>query len=453
MKENDNNYTHSQWSSRFVFIMAATGFAVGLGNIWRFPYIAGEYGGGAFVLLYIFFIVLMGLPAMMSEIMLGRLGKHNTIDTFTRFRSEYGTGSFWKIIGLMGIITGILILSFYSVIAGWVLSYISYSVEGVFENQSVEGIANIFDELTANPGRMILWHTLFMIITAAVFMRNINAGVGRVVSYFMPLLLLLIIAMMIYNAYEADMGQAIHFLFRFSWDDFSVEMVIVALGHAFFSLGIGMGAAMIYGSYLPNRVPLLSTTAIIATADTLVAIFASLMIFPILFSFGLEPAGGPGLIFKTLPIAFSQMPGGDLIGFTFFVLLFIAAWTSAFSLLEPFVAWLIEHTRWTRGQAAAIAAGLIWLLGFATVFSFNIWQEFKLGGMTLFDLVEKFTANITLPLGGLLIALFAGWFLPAVASKAQLNLGSELYYRIWRWSVRYFCPILILTIMIASWIT
>ena len=453
MQANDNHYVHSQWGSRFVFIMAVTGSAVGLGNIWRFPYITGEYGGGAFVLLYIFFVFAMGLPVMLSEIMLGRLGKRNTIDTFTRFSSEYGTSSLWKVIGLMGIITGVLILSFYSVIAGWLVFYVLNSAQGIFEHQSAEGVAGIFDELIESPGRMILWHSLFMLITAVVFVRNINAGIGRVVSYFMPLLLLLIIAIIIYNSYSADMGQAVRFLFEFRWDNVSPEVVMVALGQAFFSLSLGMGAVMIYGSYLPKQVPLLSTTATIAVADTLVAILAGLMIFPILFSFGLEPAAGPGLIFKTLPMAFLQMPGGSLVGLTFFVLLFIAAWTSALSLLEPAVAWLTVRTRWTRGKAAAIVAGLIWLLGFATVFSFNIWQEVKLGGMTPFDLLDKFTTNITLPLGGLLIVLFAGWFLPAVASKEQFNLSSDLYYRIWQWSTRYFCPIFILAIMIANWMS
>ena len=453
MQADNNHYIHSQWGSRFIFIMAVTGSAVGLGNIWRFPYVAGESGGGAFVLLYIFFVLAMGLPVMLSEVMLGRLGKNNTIDIFKSFSSKYGTSSLWKIIGLMGIITGVLILSFYSVIAGWLVFYILNSAQGAFENQSVEGIAGIFDELTSNPGRMILWHSLFMLITAVVFIRNINAGIGKVVSYFMPLLLMLIIAIIIYNSYNAEMGQALRFLFEFRWDNVSPEVVMVALGQAFFSLSIGMGAVMIYGSYLPNRVPLLSTTATIVVADTLVAILAGLMIFPILFSFSLEPAAGPGLIFQTLPIAFSQMPGGNLVGFIFFALLFIAAWTSALSLLEPAVAWLIKNTRWTRGQAAAIAASLIWLMGFATVFSFNIWQEVKLAGMTPFDLLDTLTTNITLPLGGLLIILFVGWFLPITASKAQFGLSSELYYRVWRWSARYFCPILILAIMIAKWMS
>ena len=451
MQISDNHYTHSQWGSRFVFIMAVTGSAVGLGNVWRFPYITGEYGGGAFVLLYIFFVLAMGLPVMLSEVMLGRLGKHNTIDVFSRFRKEYGTSALWKVIGLMGIITGILILSFYSVIAGWLVFYMINSVAGTFDYQSAEGISSIFDGLIADPGRMILWHSLFMIITAVVFVRNINAGIGRVVSYFMPLLLLLIIAIIVYNFYNADMRQAARFLFEFRWEDIRPDMIMVALGQAFFSLSIGMGAVMIYGSYLPDKVPLLSTTTTIVIADTLIAILAGLMIFPILFSFELEPAAGPGLIFKTLPIAFSQMAGGNLVGLTFFVLLFIAAWTSALSLLEPAVAWLTEHTRLTRGKAAAIVAGLIWLLGFATVFSFNIWQEVKLWGMTPFDLLDKFTTNITLPLGGLLMILFAGWFLPAMASKEQFS--SDLYYRIWKWSVRYFCPILILAIIIANWMS
>ena len=450
MMISNNYYTHSQWASRLVFIMAVTGSAVGLGNIWRFPYITGEYGGGAFVVLYIFFVLVMGLPVMLSEVMLGRLGKRNTVDTFSRFHREYGASPIWKVIGLMGIITGVLILSFYSVIAGWLVIYIFHSATGTFESQSVEGFSNLFNMLLADPKQMILYHGLFMLITAIVCMRNINAGIGKVVYYFMPLLLILIIGIIIYNFYNADMGQAVRFLFLFRWQDMQPDVILVALGQAFFSLSLGMGAVMIYGSYLSDSEPLLATTSTIVVIDTLVAILACLMIFPILFAFNLEPAAGPGLIFKTLPIAFSQMPGGALFGFIFFVLLFIVAWTSAFSLLEPAVAWLTEHTRWTRSMAAAIAALVIWLLGFATVFSFNIWQEVKLWEMTPFNLIDNLTSNITLPLGGLLIVLFAGWVLPATASKKQFGLSSDTYYQIWRWSARYFCPILIMAILIAN---
>ena len=452
MANDNNHYIHSQWGSRFVFIMAVTGSAVGLGNVWRFPYITGEYGGGAFILLYIFFVIAMGLPVILSEVMIGRLGKHNTIDSFSRFHKQYGTSPIWKVIGLMGIITGVLILSFYSVIAGWLIFYMLNSAAGTFDYQSAEGIANIFDELIADPGDMILWHSLFMLITALVFTRNINAGIGRVVAFTMPVLMLLIVAIIIYNVYNTDMKQAVRFLFEFRWDDLHPNMVMVALAHSFFSLSIGMGAVMIYGSYLPDKVPLLSTTATIVISDTLVAILSCLMIFPILFSFDLDLASGPGLIFKTLPIAFSQMPGGDIIGLIFFVLLFIAAWTSALSLLEPGVAWLVERTAWTRSRAAAIIAGLAWLLGFATVFSFNIWQEIKLWGMTPFDLIDKFTSHITLPLGGLLIILFAAWLLPTTASRQQFDLRSHMYHRIWHWGARYFCPILLLAIMIANWV-
>ena len=445
-------YKHSQWGSRFVFIMAVTGSAVGLGNVWRFPYITEEYGGGAFILLYIFFVVLMGLPVMLSEIMLGRLGRHNTIDSFARFAREYGTHPAWKIIGLMGIVTGVLILSFYSVIAGWLVFYMFSSAGGIFEGQTAAGIAAIFDALVADPQRMILWHSLFMLVTAIVFTRNINAGIGRVVAFSMPLLVVLILTIIVYNVYNADMQQAVRFLFAFSLDNISDEMVMTALSQAFFSLSIGMGAVMIYGSYLPSKVPLVSTTSTIVAADTLVAIFSCLMIFPILFAFELTSAQGPGLIFQTLPIAFSQMPAGNWIGFAFFVLLFVAAWTSALSLLEPGVAWVVERTGWTRAQAAALVASLSWLLGIATVFSFNIWQEVKLWGKNPFELIDGFTAYITMPLGGLLIILFAGWCLPAMISQRQFNLKSHLYHRVWWLSVRYFCPLLLLVIVISSWL-
>ena len=448
----NNHYAHSQWGSRFVFIMAVTGSAVGLGNVWRFPYITGEHGGGAFILLYIFFVIALGLPVILSEIMLGRLGKHNTIDSFIQFRTRYGTSSAWKIIGLLGIITGILILSFYSVIAGWLVFYMINSAAGSFNNLSAPDISNIFDELVADPYRMILWHSVFMAVAALVFTKNINAGIGRVVAVFMPLLLLLIIAIIVYNFYNADIERAVVFLFGFEWDSLNINMIKFALAHAFFSLSIGMGAVMIYGSYLPDKVPLLSTTTTIVIADTLVAILACLMIFPILFSFNLDLAEGPGLIFKTLPIAFAQMPGGAIIGLIFFVLLFIAAWTSALSLLEPGVAYLVERNDWTRAKAATIIATATWLLGLATVFSFNIWQEVKLWGLTPFALIDRLTSHITLPLGGLLIILFVGWVLPATISKQQFNLQTHGYHRIWWLGVRYFCPLLLLAIMIAGWI-
>ena len=451
MTVDNNHYIHSQWGSRFVFIMAVTGSAVGLGNVWRFPYITGEHGGGAFVLLYLFFVVALGLPVIMSEIMLGRLGKHNTIDSFNKFRTQYRTSSAWKIIGLMGIITGILILSFYSVIAGWLVFYMSTSVTDTFNHLSASGSSNIFDELIADPKRMILWHSIFMVITALVFTQNINAGIGRVVAVSMPLLLLLIISIIVYNFYNTDIKPALFFLFEFKWDDLHIDMVMVAMAQAFFSLSIGMGAIMIYGSYLPDKIPLLSTTATIVVADTVVAILSCLMIFPILFSVGLDMAEGPGLIFKTLPIAFAQMPGGNFISFAFFALLFLAAWTSALSLLEPGVAWLVERTGWTRGKAAAIIATVTWFLGLATIFSFNIWQEVKLWGKTPFALIDGLTSYITMPLGGLLIILFAGWVLPRMVSKQQFALKSDVYYLMWYWSVRYFCPLLLLAIMIASW--
>lgn len=446
----DNNYMHSQWASRLVFITAVIGSAVGLGNIWKFPYMAGEQGGAPFILIYLVFVFLMGLPVMASEIMLGRHGKRSTVGTFVRFGREYGTHPGWKIIGVMGIITGILILSFYSVIAGWLIFYIFNSASSAFDNLTAQAVSNIFDDFIKDPESLILWHTVFMLVTAVVFVRDINAGIGKVVSYCMPLLFFLMIAIVIYNIYYFEMAKALNFMFAFDWDKVKSDTVLVALSHAFFSLSIGMGAVMIYGSYLSDRVSLLGTTSIIVISDTLVAIVAGLMIFPILFSFGFEPSQGVGLIFKTLPIAFSQMPGGVVIASLFFFLLFIAAWTSALSLVEPALAWLIERTGWTRAKGVVFVAGCAWLLGLATVFSFNIWEEVKLMGKTPFDWIESLTADIMLPLGGLLIIVFAGWVLPNAVNAAELRIKKDFAYRVWRASTRYFCPVVLFIILLVG---
>ena len=445
-----NNYIHSQWSSRFVFLMAVIGSAVGLGNIWRFPYIVGENGGASFILIYLAFVFLMGLPVMASEIMLGRHGKRSTVGIFTRFSREYGTHSGWKVIGVLGVITGVLILSFYSVVAGWITFYIYASATSTFDNLTTQAISNIFDEFVGNPERLILWHTIFMAITAVVFIRDINAGIGKVVSYFIPMLFFLMIGIVLYNVYYFDMSAALDFMFVFDWQKVTAQTVVVALSHAFFSLSIGMGAVMVYGSYLSDKVPLVSTASMIVISDTLVALVAALMIFPILFSFNLETGQGAGLIFKTLPIAFAQMPGGIAVAILFFVLLFIAAWTSSLSLVEPALAWIVERSGWTRAKAVVLVAGLAWLLGLVTVFSFNIWAELKIKGKTPFGLIDSLASNIMLPLGGLLIIIFAGWVLPNAASMAELKLKRDFVYRTWRIVVRYFCPIVLFIILLVG---
>jgi NSS family neurotransmitter:Na+ symporter len=439
---------HGQWSSKFVFILAATGSAVGLGNIWKFPYITGDNGGGAFVLVYLLCIALIGIPIMMAEVMLGRRGRQSPINTMATLAREAGASPFWKWIGWMGVIAGFLILSYYSVIAGWALAYVFRAAGGAFTGVGGEEVQRMFTRLVSDPERLLAWHTIFMVMTTLVVARGVRGGLEKAVRILMPMLFVILVILVGYAMNTGYFQQGLQFLFRPDFSRLSADGVLVAMGHAFFTLSLGMGAIMVYGSYLPEKTSIAGTTLIIALLDTLVALLAAMAIFPIVFANGLEPGVGPGLIFQTMPIAFGQMPGGILFGTLFFVLLVFAAWTSAISLIEPAVAWLVENHGFRRLTAAVLVGLLSWLLGLLTVFSFNLWEDVTPLGFlevfrdkTFFGLFDYLTANIMLPLGGLLIAIFAGWVLKREHSVDELRLGDGLLYRGWYFLIRYLTPL------------
>jgi len=432
---------HGQWSSRWAFIMAATGSAVGLGNIWRFPYLTGEYGGGAFVLMYIGCVLLVGIPIMMSEVLLGRRGRQSPINTMASLAEEEGLTSGWRYLGWMGVVAGFLILSFYSVVAGWTLEYIFQAGSGNFLTATDEEIGEIFDSLLRNPGQLMAMHTLFMALTVIVVAMGVQSGLERAVKFLMPALFILLLLMVGYAMSTDGFEEGVYYLFYPDWSKLSGEGFLAALGQAFFSLSLGMGAIMVYGSYLPDDASIANTSVTIALADTLVAIMAGLAIFPLVFAYGLETGSGPGLIFVTLPIAFGQMPYGQIFGTGFFILLLFAAWTSSISLLEPAVAWLVENRGISRARSAAIAGLIAWVLGIGSVLSFNLWQDYRLFDKTYFEIMEYVTSNIMLPLGGLLIAVFTAWLMSRKAVIEELGLGEGLIFRTWLFVVRYVAPI------------
>ncbi len=434
-----NQHVRSQWSSQMVFILAATGSAVGLGNIWKFPYIAGQYGGGAFILVYLIAVLII-LPIMTSEIMLGRRGCGSPVHAMGRLSSDFGLHRSWRGIGLMGVIAGLVILSYYSVIAGWTLAYFFRTGAGVFEQATVDGVAHIFGDLTGSAEKLLAWHTIFMVITAGVMGWGIKHGVERVVKYMMPLLFVLLIGLLVYAAMRGAFADALTYMFVFDFSKLTGAGVLAAMGQAFFSLSLGLGAIMAYGSYLPAHIPIVRTTFAIATMDVLVAIAAGLVIFSLVFQHGLEPGEGPGLVFQTLPLLFGNLPGGGVLGGVFFFLLFVAAWTSAVSLVEPGLSWLTDSGVCGRGTAACIIGGIAWLLGLGTVFSFSDAANWSVFGRTVFDLLDYLAANILLPLGGLLIAVFAGWKLPAFVLREELNIEHPGFYRLWRFMLRYLSP-------------
>jgi NSS family neurotransmitter:Na+ symporter len=430
---------HGEWSSRFAYILAATGSAVGLGNIWKFPYITGENGGGAFVLVYLGCVIVIGIPIMMAETLMGRRGRQSPINTLTTLSAEAGANKNWHLLGWMGVIAGILILSYYSVIAGWAIAYVFKAVFGGFSSDSVV-IKQVFDDLIASPKQLVFWHTIFMIATMSVVMRGVRGGLEKAVQFLMPALLVILIVLV---AYAMSTGESyfkgLHFLFSPDFSEIDSDAVLTAMGHAFFTLGLGMGAIMVYGSYLPSGVSIVKTSLYIAGADTIVALLAGIAIFPLVFANGLEPGSGPGLIFQTLPIAFGNMTGGWLFGVLFFVLLVFAALTSSISLVEPVVAWMVENKGFSRVKASVISGFIIWLLGVSVAFSFNIWSEFKLFDKTIFDFLDYLTANLMLPIGGFCIAVYAGWVMQKKHVKEELDIP-EQQFKIWRFLACYVAP-------------
>ena len=441
---------HGQWSSRWAFILAATGSAVGLGNIWRFPYLTGENGGGAFVLVYLLCVVLVGIPILMAEILIGRRGRQSPINTMDALAKEEGLSRHWHLLGWMGVLAGFIILSYYSVIAGWTLAYIFRTGAGLFVDADAALSKQIFTDLISDPEKLLAWHTAFVLMTVIVVSRGVKNGLEQAVKFLMPALFILLLVMVGYVMSTEKFMDGMTYLFipdfdRLADKNFFSDIFLPALGQAFFSLSIGMGAIMIYGSYLSQKSSISFNCFTIAIADTSVAILAGIAIFPIVFTYGLEPAGGPGLIFVSLPIAFGQMPFGTFFGTLFFVLLMFAAWTSGISLLEPAVTWLVENKNMTRVKAAAFAGVIAWILGLVTVLSFNHWAfSFTFAGSVkengFFDIFDILTSNIMLPLGGLLVAIFAAWLMSRKSTVDELGLGDGTAYKAWRFAVRYIAP-------------
>ena len=440
---------HGHWSSRMAFILAVTGSAVGLGNIWKFPYIAGQNGGGAFVLVYLFCVVLIGMPVMMSEILIGRRGRRNPVATMRLLGLEEGSSRHWQWVGGLGVIAGIFILSYYSVIAGWTLAYTVKSASGVFAGANADTVSAQFNAFVGDWRLVALCHTLFMSLTIFVVARGVERGLEQAVRFMVPALLLMMVVLLGYSVTSGNFSEGLAFMFTPDFSKLTWDSVLAAMGQAFFTLSIGMGAIMAYGAYLPEDTSITAASGAVVAADTMIAILAGLVIFPLVFANNLDPAEGPGLVFQTLPLALGQMPGGAFFSTVFFVLLSFAAWTSAIGLMEPAVAWLVEHLNRTRAQAAIITGLSIWSIGFASVLSFNVLADFTFYKGTIFDNVDHVTSNIMLPLGGVFIAVFAGWIMCRNSTADELG-GAGSIYKLWRVFTRFVAPIGILLVFVKA---
>jgi len=456
--ESQKSWKHETWSSRTTFLFAAVGAAVGLGNLWRFPYVAGENGGGAFILLYIAFVFLLGLPIMAAEMVIGRRGHNSAVTSMNNLVKTERLSPVWRTIGWLSLVIPFVGLSYYSVVAGWVMDYVWVAFAESFKAFGSDSSATIFASRTGDTTRQVIMHALFIALTVAIVRRGVNRGIEMASKIMMPGLFILLIGLVIYNATALEVGSTLSFLFTPDFSRLTTESVLMALGQAFFSIAIGVGVMMTYSAYLPRNVSLPKSAATICAADTFVALLGGLAIFPIVFFYGLDAGAGPGLIFVTLPVAFGQMPGGHIVGTLFFLLLFFAAFTTAIGMLEPMVSWLEERTSHDRGRMTIAAGVVAWAIGLPSVLSFNAWSDFhplgwfeKLSGMTSFDILDFLIANFLLPLNALLIALFVGWALSEKASVEELGIGRGLRYQGWRSIVRFLVPVAIVGIIIDLW--
>ncbi len=447
------------WTSNWGFILAAIGGAVGLGNLWKFPYMAGENGGGAFVLLYLVAVVFIALPILVAELLLGRQGRASPPHAMENVARSAGASEHWRMVGGMGMLVGFIILTFYSVIGGWVLCYIVKAISGQFTGFDAGVSESAFSNLLASPIELTLWHGLFMLLTAGIVARGVAQGIERAVKVLMPALFVLVAILVVYSAIAGDFRGALAYLFSFDASKITETVVLEAIGQAFFSIGLAMGLMMIYGAYVPKSSSLVRSSYIIVSADTMIALFAGMMIFPIVFAHGLAANQGPGLIFVTLPIAFSDMPLGVLVATLFFVLLAFAALSSSISILEPAVAWIRSRFGLTRIQACAATALAAFLIGLLSVVSFNVGADHMpefvrthLASPTYFDFFDNLTSNFLMPVGAILMSIFVGWRLDRAHLSGELAIKDGNLMRVWLLLLRYIVPLAILGILLVKWV-
>lgn len=442
----------ANFGSKLGVILASAGSAVGLGNIWRFPYETGENGGAAFIIIYLGCVLLMGIPIMVAEFLIGRRSRSNTAGAYQRL----APGTPWKWVGRMGVLAGFLILSYYTVVAGWTLEFIYEAATNSFAGKSAEGFIASFDSFVANPWRPLIWLIAFMLMTHYIIVKGVEKGIEKSAKIMMPALFILLIILAICSISLPGSSAGINFLFKPDFSQINSKTFLSAMGQAFFSLSLGMGCLCTYASYFKNDTPLPKVALNVATIDTLVAILAGIIIFPAAFSVGIKPDAGPSLLFITLPNVFQQAFGSiPLLAITlsimFYVLLAVAALTSTISLHEVVTAYLHEEFNMTRKKAARIVTTSCIILGVFCSLSLGIGKEYTLFGMTLFDLFDYVTAKLMMPIGGFLIAIFTGWYLDKkIVWEEITNQGKlkPIVFKTLVFLLKFFSPIAILLIFI-----
>lgn len=450
---------HEQWSSRTTFLLSAIGFAVGLGNIWRFPYVAGENGGGAFVIIYLLVVLCIGAPLVAAELLIGRRAGLSPVAGMRKNAIEAGGKPAWAGVGVVALIATFLILTFYAVIAGWAADYLWRAVSTGFAGLDADSSKVVFDGLMASPLRLAGWSLLMLGLAVFITRRGVSHGIEMASLILMPLLFAILILLAVYGATLDGFAAATQFLFAPDFSKVTAQTFLLAIGQAFFSVGVAMGGMMTYGAYMPKYIKVPSSTLIIVAADSIVALVAGLAIFPIVFTSGMAPSEGTGLVFQSLPIAFGSMAFGGAIGIAFFVLLVAAALTSMVANLEPLVSWAEEHRGMPRKTAAPLIGAVIFVLSLGSVLSFNLLADFHplaflplFEKLTIYGATDFIASNILLPVGALLTAVFAGWVMKREATRGELELTEGLTFRTWLFLTRFVAPVAIATLIVFAFV-
>lgn len=435
--------------------MATTGSAVGIGSIWKFPYEVGANGGTAFVLFYVLGLVLVVVPLMFAEFALGRRGQGDAATSLSNVAAAHGASRSWALAGLLGVVTSFLILSFYSVIGGWTIAYAVETLIQGLPGTDPLAVQERFDDFLSSPVTLTAYHAIFLAVTALIVAGGISGGIEAAAKVLMPILAILMIALAAYAVIEGDMTATVNFLFKLDPESLTATVALEALGLGFFSIGVGLGLMITFASYAQTDINLREVAIASVAADCAISLLAGFAVFPIVFEHGLDPAGGAGLVFVTLPLAFANMPFGEIAAVAFFALMFVAALASAISILELSVALLLPRLNWTRTRLSLVVAITCFLVGLSTVFSFNLWSNWHpleavegFATATIFDILDYVTSNIMMPVGGFAIAVFAGWIVPTRAVIAELDL-SPAGAAVLSFTLRFIVPLGIATVALA----
>ncbi|MBQ4367479.1 MAG: sodium-dependent transporter [Muribaculaceae bacterium] len=435
------------FATRIGAIAATVGSAVGLGNIWRFPYEAGQHGGGAFLLIYLACVLVMGIPVIVAEFVIGRASRKNVCGALRALSPWRGLHFF----GYLCVLASLMIMSFYSVVCGWILEYIMQAVRGGMTGHTSQQNAEMFAQFVQNPWRSVMWTVLFLLLNYLILRRGLKRGIERLSNVLMPLLAVLLLAFCLNSLFMPQVWQGLSFLFTPDFSQISPRMVVGAMGQAFFSLSVGLSCLLTYASYFKENDSLLRNATMVAVFDTLVAILAGVMIFPAVFSYGVAPEAGPKLIFEVLPSIFQQMPVGGLWAVMFFALLFVAAITSTISVSEASIAFFCEEWGMSRNRASLLNTVVSMIFGSLCALSFGVMSGFTIAGKTLFELFDYVASNVFLPVGGMFFCIFVGWLLDRKLVKDQLTNHGTLSPRMLKpliFCVRYVAPAAILAVFL-----